>query len=188
MPDFFNSPTTLITPRGRTGLALGVASAMVLTVAGVFAMVLNRASDVAAVAPVKQSVVVFHDDPASHEFIQSTALSHVAPLRPETPEPVVDPARPADRSVADKPKARAANKPASKPTEVAVLPPIRPQPERVVVAEAEQAPKPEPRRILGIEVNLPSMPSVPDFLPSPKQVRERASEWADKIASAVNLR
>lgn len=180
----------LSSARNRT--ALGVAGALLIVGAGFLAWPNQKSFDRLPTSSIKTSAAVFHDDPATLDFMQTAAMSHVAPLRAERPD-VVETAPPRresnDAAERERRRQRAAQRMTAKPNETAVLPPQRPRAEPVpAVAQIEPPPPAPPTRILGIEVKLPSMPEFPDLLPSGKQVRERASEWADKISSAVKFR
>ncbi len=182
-------PTGLASARVRT--AIGVAGALIVVGAGYLAWPHEKSFDRLPTSSIKTGQVAFPDDPATLAFMQTAALSHVAPLRPEQQQLIAPPPRrePADAAERERRRERAAQRMTAKPGEVAALPPRRPRPEAAeVVALPPPAPAPEPTRFLGIEVKLPAMPDFPDVLPSGKQVRERASEWADKIASAVKFR
>lgn len=178
----------LASARVRTGIALG--GAFLVVGAAYVAWPDHRSFDRLPTSSIKASPVAFSDDPATLAFMQNAALSHVAPLRPEQPDVIETPPKkdrisPEER---DRRRERAAQRMSGKPVEVAVLPPPRPRGEPVQVAAPAAPPPPEPTRILGIAVKMPSIPEFPDVLPSGKQVRERASEWADRIAAAVKLR
>ena len=116
-------------------------------------------------------------------FMQSVAMSHVAPPRTLDEASLL-----AERKAeASQTKPRPVVKSASKPIEVAVLPPTRPAGSTISTATpAVVAPEPEQKRkldILGLEIPVPSLPNVQKLFPSQKQVRQKASDLVETVAS-----
>jgi hypothetical protein len=159
-------------------LAVVVAVAMTISVGG----------EAPKTAPVRQAAAPAAIDPAGEStsaFIQSVALTHVAPVRPFVDED----SRRGSTETAAKPKAAGQSRPPAKRVEVSVLPPPRPAEAPAPAAAASSGPAAPPapakepsfiRKTLGFD-----LPDVVELAPSPKEVGEQAAELARRVGSSV---
>lgn len=158
-----------------------------LAVVVAVAMTISVGREAPKTAPAPQVAAPAAVDPGAEStsaFIQSVALTHVAPARPF----VDDDSKRGLTETAAKPKAAGQSRPPAKRVEVSVLPPPRPAEAPTPAAAssgpaAPPAPAKEPsfiRKTLGFD-----LPNVTDIAPSPKEVGEKAAELARRVGSSV---